>query len=350
MFSINLAKFQSKMPISLFEHVITNNLGVTNEELLIIGDKGVSPQNMLAPALTHAYSVAANNLGITHSTVYQTTKSRGEPADLIMLKQLKKLPSQSAIVINVSNRMGQMAFLGSSFRNYCKEKGHRFISTASLGMVDNSKLQGILRPLQADTRLLERKAEKVKKTLDNGSELQVFTPAGTDIVLGIADHKAIVASGRYTQPGTGGNAIPAETYIAPDTKSVTGTFVIDGSMRTTKRTHLVQRPVICKIHKGEIVSWNATTESRLLQESLAQAHRMAKSTMGIRKIGELGIGLNPEASIIGSTIVDEKAAGTAHLAIGSNAWFGGDVRAPIHLDQVFKEPLFKVDGRLLRPF
>jgi leucyl aminopeptidase (aminopeptidase T) len=131
---------------------------------------------------------------------------------------------------------------------------------------------------------------------------------------------------------------------------VEGTLVIDGSMRTTKKTILVQRSIRCEIEKSIITSWNATTESRLLQENLAQAHKTAKNPSGIRKIGELGIGLNKEAKIIGSTIVDEKAAKTAHVAIGSNNWFGGDVHAPVHLDQVFKDPWFKIDGKLFKLF
>ncbi len=349
MFSVNIAKFQSKIPISAFENVIKNNLGITNEELLIIGDKGYEASKMLAPVFTNAYSFAANNLGITHSTVYQTTKARGEPADLVMLKQLRKLQPKSAIIINASNRMGQMAFLGSSFRRYCKEKGHRFISMASLGMVNNNKLSNIIKPLETDTRVMERKGERIKKALDNGNEINILTKAGTDITVGLRGRKAIIASGRYTQPGTGGNAIPAEVYVAPEAKTVEGTLVIDGSVRTTKRTIVVQRPVKCQIKKSDIISWNKSAESRLLQESIAQAHSMAKSTWGIRRIGELGIGLNKNAKIIGTTIVDEKAAGTAHMAIGSNNWFGGDVHAPIHLDQVFRDPLFKVDGRFLPP-
>ena len=39
--------------------------------------------------------------------------------------------------------------------------------------------------------------------------------------------------------------------------------------------------------------------------------------------------------------------GTAHIGIGSNYWFGGPIRTIIHLDQVFKNPLFKLDGESL---
>ena len=56
------------------------------------------------------------------------------------------------------------------------------------------------------------------------------------------------------------------------------------------------------------------------------------------KIGELGIGLNKKASLIGCTVVDEKLLDTCHFAIGSNYWFGGPIKSKIHLDQVLKKP------------
>lgn len=347
MILLDLSKFQKRIPIGVFENVLTKNLGVTDEDLLVIGDRGYSPNNLIAPALTNAFSLAANNLGISHSTVYQTTKARGERADLVMLKKLLHLPRNSTIVVNVSNRLGQMGYLGSSFRKFCKSRGHRFLSTASLGMLDNAKLDAVTKSLDVNAKELQKKGERVKTMLDNARELNIITKAGTNLLIKIAERKARVASGIYLQPGSGGNAIPAETYIAPDAKGVEGTLVIDGSIRTTDKTHLVRQPVQMEIKRSDIISWNNTTESKLLQQSIEWAHKRSKHPWGIRRIGEIGIGLNPNANVVGSTIVDEKAANTAHAAIGSNSWFGGDVYSIIHLDQVFRDPIFKIDGRLV---
>lgn len=348
MFRLNLAQFQSQIPIKVFENVITNNLGLNDEHLLILGDKGYAPNRLLAPILTNAFSLAANHLGITHSTVYQTTKARGEQADLVMLKQLKNLPPKSTIIINVSNRLGQMGYLGSSFRKFCAIKGHRFISTASMGMINNGKLGSVIRSLDVDAKQLQKKAEKVKRQLDSARELHIQTKAGTDLSVKIETRKAHTAAGIYTEPGKGGNAIPAETYIAPDARGANGKVVIDGSIRTTNKTHIVHQPASFEVKDSNIISWNKTTESKLLQESIKWAHTKSKHPWGIRRIGEIGIGLNENASIVGSTIIDEKTANTAHVAIGSNSWFGGDVYSIIHLDQVFKNPIFKIDGRMAR--
>jgi leucyl aminopeptidase (aminopeptidase T) len=47
-------------------------------------------------------------------------------------------------------------------------------------------------------------------------------------------------------------------------------------------------------------------------------------------------------------MLDEKAAGTAHVAIGRNTAFaGGDNEASIHVDCVFGCPAMLIDGRAL---
>jgi leucyl aminopeptidase (aminopeptidase T) len=51
---------------------------------------------------------------------------------------------------------------------------------------------------------------------------------------------------------------------------------------------------------------------------------------------------------VGSVLLDEKAAGTVHFAIGDDHAIGGDTEAPIHLDGVLREPTVFVDGDQLK--
>jgi leucyl aminopeptidase (aminopeptidase T) len=45
-------------------------------------------------------------------------------------------------------------------------------------------------------------------------------------------------------------------------------------------------------------------------------------------------------------MLDEKAAGTAHVAIGRNTGpYGGDNEATIHIDCVFSKPEVEADGK-----
>ena len=67
---------------------------------------------------------------------------------------------------------------------------------------------------------------------------------------------------------------------------------------------------------------------------------------GADVIAELGIGLNHNLTPRGHVMLDEKAGGTAHVAIGRNTGsYGGDNEATIHVDCIFSAPEVEADGR-----
>ena len=111
---------------------------------------------------------------------------------------------------------------------------------------------------------------------------------------------------------------------------------------------LIKKPIELTIKDGEITEIKGGEEAKQLENTLKWAASVAKNPGNVRRICELGIGLNPKASIIGAMIVDDKTLGTAHIGIGSNYWFGGNIYAIIHLDQVFKNPKIYLDGELLK--
>jgi leucyl aminopeptidase (aminopeptidase T) len=72
---------------------------------------------------------------------------------------------------------------------------------------------------------------------------------------------------------------------------------------------------------------------------------VADAGEGADVIAELGIGLNPAVKPRGHVMLDEKAANTAHVAIGKNTGaYGGDNDAAIHVDCIFSEPELEADG------
>jgi hypothetical protein len=46
-------------------------------------------------------------------------------------------------------------------------------------------------------------------------------------------------------------------------------------------------------------------------------------------------------------LLDEKAAGTAHIALGSSLFMGGMVDASIHCDMVTQRPTIRIDGKVV---
>jgi leucyl aminopeptidase (aminopeptidase T) len=75
---------------------------------------------------------------------------------------------------------------------------------------------------------------------------------------------------------------------------------------------------------------------RLGREGSINADKVATYVRNARNLGELGIGLNPAAAIVGNMLEDEKAFRTCHFAIGAN--YDEDAPALIHLDGIVSDP------------
>jgi leucyl aminopeptidase (aminopeptidase T) len=130
-------------------------------------------------------------------------------------------------------------------------------------------------------------------------------------------------------------------------KGIYGKVVVDGTITTSRGSSLVKDPLILDIEEDKIVGINDHEEADYLLEALSWAEEKARFPWGIRRVGEFGIGMNKKARLVGSTVIDEKSYGSAHVAIGSNYWFGGTIYAIVHMDQIFRNPRIEVDGKLL---
>ncbi|MFC1705032.1 aminopeptidase, partial [Nanoarchaeota archaeon] len=236
---------------------------------------------------------------------------------------------------------------GKSYRKFVKSRNHRFVSTPSLGRLSNDKFPILVDSINIDYNALKESANKLKPTFDDGKELHVTAPGGTDLFMDIGGKESLNNIGEYKLPGTGGNMPAGEIYTAPSGKKINGKIVIDTSLSYRGGSTVVQNPVTLVVEDGKVVDIQGSKEADILKATLEWAESKAKHPWGIRRIGEFGLGLNPKAKVIGATIVDEKVLGTAHFALGSNYWFGGSIYAIIHLDQIFKSPTIYVDGEQL---
>lgn len=324
--------------------VFTDCLNAKDEKIIIIGDTGTKNQNVSA-VLSYAYYIAAKKLDLDVDLVLQGIKRRGDTADDDVIDKLKDMENNNIILAIMSDKLGSLKQIGKSFRRFCQRKNHRFVSTLSLGYIDTGMIRKITHSIDVDYKKFAAEHQKLKYILDRGKELHVSTVAGTDAYMDLMDVKALCSNGVYTKPGTGGNLPAGEVFFAP--KNIDGRIVIDASSRNRINTRLIKNPITLIIEKGELVEIKDGDNAKLLEKSLMWAEEHAKYPERVRKIAEFGIGLNPKAEIMGATIIDEKVLGTAHVGIGSNYWFGGPIRTIIHLDQVFRNPLFKLDGESL---
>jgi leucyl aminopeptidase (aminopeptidase T) len=333
----------AKNSAAYFRKILTDCIAVKNEDILIIGDTGMAGRP-IAPIVTGAYYFAAKELNLTPQLLILDHKAAQPEHRLADV--LQNFNRKNVIVLALSNKLGNVNELGQSFRQYAHENYHRFASATSLGKLSLENLHYFIKSIDVNYEELKANGDKLKDILDRGKEVHVTTEAGTDVYIGIEGRKAINNCGYYRKPREGGNIPAGEVYVAPKWKSVNGTIVIDGSSAYHGGTQLINHPIKIKVEKDEIIDIKGGAEADNLRKTLKFAYENEKYPWGVR-IGEFGIGTNPNAKVIGATVIDEKSLGTCHFAVGSNYWFGGTVYASVHLDQILRNPKIYVDGEIV---
>jgi len=326
-----------------FEKIIKDCLAVSDEEVVLVGDSGFE-DNLIAPVFAGCYLKAAKNNKI--KLVMQEVKSKNQQADKKVIEALDELPEKSVIIICLSNLLGKLGHLGKSYRKFCRSRKHKFVSSTGLGSLNLDQIEDVMGSFDINYKNLQSEGLRIKRFLDEAKEVLVKTAAGTDLKINIEGLKALVSAGVYSQPGLGGNIPTGEVYAPVKVRGANGRLVVDASVRHRDGTLLVEKPLVLEIRDGKVVKIEGEG-AELLEATLSEAEEKAKYPERVRMIGELGIGINPRAKVVGSTIIDEKVRGTAHIAIGSNYWYGGQIKTIIHLDQVFRNPKIWVDGKRL---
>lgn len=194
------------------------------------------------------------------------------------------------------------------------------------------------RALMADYEEVAGFTLKVAERMQGARRITVRGPSGTDLTLNVEGRPVHPDTGIYTQPGDFGNLPAGEVYLAPVEGVAEGVVVIDGSIAGVG---LVDRPVRVEVEEGLVVKITGGEAARRLEALIGSAGRDA------RNVAELGLGTNGWATLIGNILEDEKVLGTAHIAFGANATFGGKVQVASHLDGIIRRATVIVDGATL---
>jgi leucyl aminopeptidase (aminopeptidase T) len=150
-----------------------------------------------------------------------------------------------------------------------------------------------------------------------------------------------VDTGLIQTPGKCDNLPGGEAFIAPVEGRAEGQYVINpegyAGLDEPMTLHF-EAGSVSHIEGGGAVG----DEFRRLLELPTPQRQMAR-----RNLAELGIGTNPKAASVQSTLEAEKIKGTVHVAIGDNAHIGGVVEADLHQDFVVWEPTLLLDGAVV---
>jgi len=190
--------------------------------------------------------------------------------------------------------------------------------------------------LNADYEAIASHSEALHEQVVDADEIRVISPQGTDISVEIGDREWLLDTGIVHDAGGFSNLPAGEIFVSPE--SANGTYVVDGTMRPhglldegQQLTFEVEDGYVTEISDDEIRAQIETAAEEVGRDAY--------------NLAELGIGTNVSVDeLVGSVLLDEKAAGTVHLAIGDNAAIGGETDAPLHLDGILWEPTVYADG------
>lgn len=192
------------------------------------------------------------------------------------------------------------------------------------------------RCLDIDYDMLRERSIRVSGLLEKSGTVRVVTKRGTDISMDITKGRLFGKEGGvFDKPGDYGNLPEGEVAFAPGRAE--GVFIVDASMAGLG---MLDEPLTFTVEDNIVRSISGRRSEELIKRL---------DSVGIKAyvLAELGIGLNPKATIIGNILEDEKVIGTVHFALGNNCSFGGVNDVPLHLDGVLKDPDIFLDGTMI---
>ncbi len=283
------------------------------ESVLVVTDPAMEP-------FARAFQQHATALGIETSLISMAPRhTHGEEPDRAVAGAMK---SCAICVLLTSKSLTHTM----ARREACERHGVRI---ASMPGVDIARLEGLL---DIDYDDLKAREEELAGLLEGRTRVRLSTPAGTDLTFELGGRTVYRDNGDLTQPGAFGNLPAGEVCLAPLEGTAEGVVRIDGSIGGIGR---VKDPVTVRFSRGRAVDISDARLREMLQAHGPEAFQLA----------EFGIGTNPRASIVGNVLEDEKAIGTAHIALGANHSMGGRIQVPIHIDAILLAARVEIDGK-----
>lgn len=188
-------------------------------------------------------------------------------------------------------------------------------------------------PMAVDYRAMALDAHQLMRRFRGATRVHMTAPGGTDLTLDITGRD--FETDTEILDGQWGNLPAGEIWCAPVENGAHGILVCDGSIGDLGQ---VPNPVRLTVEAGRVTDIDCRDAPFLkrLMEVLSVDDEA-------RGIGEMGIGLNPGASLVGNLLEDEKAFRTAHIAFGNNDGMpGGCNRSMTHRDFLVREPTLTV--------
>jgi leucyl aminopeptidase (aminopeptidase T) len=193
--------------------------------------------------------------------------------------------------------------------------------------------------MTTDYAALRAVAERLRDRMAVAKEVRVTSPAGTDVTMRIEGRAPKGWLTGICRNAGEVSALPGGEVSLPPLEGTTeGVVVVE---RVMTDLGALDNPITWRIEKGEVAGIEGGEEASRLE-------RYVDGVENARNIGELGIGINPDARLTDNIIESKKKLGTVHIAMGDSAGgYGGLVVSDLHLDGMVLDARIEFDGEVI---
>ena len=195
--------------------------------------------------------------------------------------------------------------------------------------------------VSVSTNELTQKAQQVASLMTDGAEVRVTSEAGTDLILKLDRFPARINAGRTADVqaarGPANVWFPAgEAYGVVHNESASGTLVVPS---TSFRGVNVEN-LRLNFKNGRMTKMSADRNEEILEKYFAA------SSPNLKELSVVDLGLNPHSKTpAGSSYYSWEMGGMVTLALGNNAWAGGENDSDAALSLHVPGTTLSIDGK-----
>lgn len=248
-----------------------------------------------------------------------------EPTDLVAAAMLKADVIFRATTLSLSHSTARVKACEAGARDLnCCDYDFKMLEEGGLytDFVDNRKY-----------------VDQMVKGFEGGDVCKITSALGTDYTCSIKGHKIFPQYGMSLNPGQSSSPPDIECATGAMPFTANGKVVIDGSI-THPQIGLLKEPITLYIKDSFVTDITGGEEAAKFKKILADINDPR-----IYQIGEIGVGLNPDATLCGRMLEDEGCYGYVHVALGNNET--NNKECLLHIDMMFKDSTIEVDGKIV---
>jgi len=249
-----------------------------------------------------------------------------EPTDLVAAAMLKADVIFRATKLSLSHSKARIAACKAGARDInCCDYDFQMLESGGL---------------YTDFEANRKYVDQIAKGFKGGDVCEITSKIGTNFKCSIKDQGIFPQYGMSLNPGQTSSPPDIECSTVAKPYTANGVLYIDGSI-THPRLGLIKEgePIRIEVKDSYITDISGGEQAKILKEVLEEI-----GDRRIYQVGEIGIGLNPDARLIGRMLEDEGCMGTVHIGLGKNE-SGNDLN--LHIDMMFRNPTVKIDGKVI---